>query len=74
MRTATRTFLVTTGGNIEVILGNGNGTFQNPFMVGTDSGTGFIQYVELQKSFPGPRFAFVTSSGDGIDIEIETAK
>jgi len=40
---------VTTGGNIEVILGNGDGTFQNPFMVGTDSGSSFVQYVELQR-------------------------
>jgi hypothetical protein len=67
-------FAVTTGQNIEVFLGNGDATFQNPFMVGTAPGSGFLQYLELQKSSPGPRFAFVTSSGDEIDIEIETAK
>ena len=67
-------FAVTTGQNIEVFLGNGDGTFPNPFMVGTDPGTGFIEYVELEKTSSGRRFGFVTSTGDGIDISLQLTK
>ncbi len=67
-------FAVTTGQNIEVFLGNGNGTFAEPFMVGTDPGTGFFEYVELQRTSAGPRFAFVTSASDGIDIALQLSE
>jgi len=67
-------FAATTGGNIGVTLGNGDGTFQNPFFVGTDPGTGFLQYVELEKTPTGRQFGFVTSTGDGIDISLQLTK
>jgi hypothetical protein len=65
-------FAVTTSANIEVFLGNGDATFQSPFFVGTAPGPKFFEYVDLAKTFS--RFAFVASSGDGIDIAIQLTK
>jgi hypothetical protein len=67
-------FADTTGQNIEVFLGTGDGTFSEPFMVGADPGTGFLEYVELEKTSSGRRFGFVTSTGDGIDISLQLTK
>jgi hypothetical protein len=67
-------FAVVTGVSVQVFLGNGDLTFQDPFFVGTSPGTSYVGWVKLQTSSPDPSYAFVVSSGDGLDIEIEKSK
>jgi hypothetical protein len=65
-------FAVTSENNIEIFLSKGGGAFAEPFMVGLAPGAGFLGYVDMQK--PSSRFAFVASSGDGIDLDVQLTR